>query len=125
MRNPPLAATLARTACALVIGVSALMTTTHARSHEPDADEIALGSLIDAELAFARMGVERGIREAFLANFADDGIVFEPAPIRLRETWSARPPPGDPLEQKLERKPAQAGVARSHDFGYTTGPYTL
>ena len=125
MQNPPLAATLARAVCALIIGLSTLMSATDARSHEADADEIALGSLIDAELAFARMGGERGIREAFLANFADDGVVFEPAPVRLRETWSARPAPADPHAQKLEWKPAQAGVARSHDFGYTTGPYTL
>ena len=87
--------------------------------------EVALGSLVDAELAFARMGVRRGIRDAFLANFADDGIVFEPAPVRLRETWSARPAPADPLALKLDWKPAQAGVARSFDMGYTTGPFTL
>ena len=94
-------------------------------AHEPDAEEVALGSLIDAELAFARMGAERGIRAAFLTNFADDGIAFEPAPIRLRETWSARPAPADPLAVKLLWKPAQAGVARSFDMGYTTGPFTL
>lgn len=94
-------------------------------AHEPDAEEVALGSLIDAELAFARMGAERGIRAAFLANFADDGIAFEPAPIRLRETWSARPAPTDPLAVKLLWQPAQAGVARSFDMGYTTGPFTL
>ena len=94
-------------------------------AHERDAEEIALSSLVDAELAFARMGAERGIRAAFLANFADDGIAFEPAPIRLRETWSARPAPADPLAVKLDWKPAQAGIARSFDMGYTTGPFTL
>lgn len=94
-------------------------------SYAHDADEIALGSLVDAELSFARMALERGIRDAFLANFADDGIAFEPAPVRLREAWSARPPARDPKELRLEWKPAQAGVARSRDFGYTTGPYTL
>jgi len=95
------------------------------RSYAHDADEIALGSLVDAELSFARMALERGIRDAFLDNFADDGIAFEPAPVRLREAWSARPPARDPKELRLAWKPAQAGVARSRDFGYTTGPYTL
>jgi ketosteroid isomerase-like protein len=94
-------------------------------AHEPDADEIALGSLIDAELAFARMSLERGIRAAFLANFAPDGIVFEPAPVRLHETWPARPPPADPRALRLEWQPAQAGVAHAGDLGYTTGPFTL
>src|SRR6476661_4396811 len=96
-----------------------------ASAHEPDAEEVALGTLVDAELAFARMGSERGAREAFLANFSDDGIAFEPAPVRLRETWSARPAPADPLALKLVWKPAQAGVSRSFDMGYTTGPFTL
>ena len=96
-----------------------------ALAHEPDAEEIALGALVDAELAFARMSAERGMRAAFLANFAEDGIAFEPAPVRLREAWSARPAPADPLAMRLDWKPAQAGVARSFDFGYTTGPFTL
>lgn len=96
-----------------------------ALAHEPDAAEAALGSLVDAELAFARMGAERGIREAFLANFSDDGIAFEPAPVRLREAWRARPAAADPLALKLVWKPAQAGVSRSFDMGYTTGPFTL
>jgi hypothetical protein len=111
-------------ACAIAAAIIALMPSAGA-AHAPDAQEIALGSLVDAELAFARMSVQRGIREAFLGNFADDGIVFEPAPVRLLETWSARPAPSDPLASRLEWKPAQAGVSRSGDMGYTTGPYVL
>jgi ketosteroid isomerase-like protein len=109
--------------CAAVVGLG--MTPGSAAAHAADAEEHALGTLVDAELAFARMGVERGVRAAFLANFADDGIAFEPAPVRLRETWSARPAPADPLALKLEWKPAQAGIARSLDMGYTTGPFAV
>lgn len=93
-------------------------------AHGPDADESALGSLVDAELAFAADGWQRGVREAFLAHFAADGIAFEPAPVRLRDAWRARPAPADPLAFRLEWKPAQAAVSRGHDFGYTTGPFT-
>jgi len=75
MRSVRARAAIVSIACAVVV---LAMTTQSARAH--DADEAALGSLIDAELAFARMGLARGVREAFLANFADDGIVFEPAP---------------------------------------------
>jgi ketosteroid isomerase-like protein len=96
-----------------------------ARAHEPDATEIALGSLVDAELAFARLSLERGIRAAFLANFADDGVVFEPAPMRLQAAWPTRPHAADPKALRLEWHPAQAGVARSGDMGFTTGPFTL
>ena len=95
-----------------------------AHAHEPDAEEVALGSLVDAEVAFADMGWQRGVRAAFLAHFAPDGVVFEPAPTRLREAWTARPEPADPLALRLQWKPAQAGVARSHDLGYTTGPFS-
>ena len=66
-----------------------------ARAHEPDAEEIALGSLVDAELAFARMALEQGIRAAFLASFASDGVVFEPAPMRIQVAWPKRPAPDD------------------------------
>jgi ketosteroid isomerase-like protein len=71
------------------------------------------------------MALELGIRAAFLANFAPDGVAFEPAPVRLVETWSARPAAANPKALKLDWKPAQAGVARSLDMGYSTGPFTL
>jgi ketosteroid isomerase-like protein len=117
-----------RSACALAAIAAALHGfgfAEHAIAHEPDANEIALGSLIDAEQAFARLALEQGIRAAFLANFATDGIIFEPEPVRLYEAWSKRPVEADPKSQRLEWQPAQAGVARSRDMGYTTGAFTL
>src|SRR4029079_1160884 len=114
MRSVRARAAIVSIACAVVV---LAMTTQSARAH--DADEAALGSLMDAGLALARMGLARGVREAFLANFADDGIVFEPAPVKLREAWSARPKPADPLAVKRESARAPAGRARSHDMGYT------
>ena len=115
---------LTRTALGVAIaGFACLPLAAHA--HEADAEEIALGSLVDAEFAFARMALEQGIRAAFLANFAPDGVVFEPAPVRLQETWGARPAPADPKALRLEWQPAQAGVAKSLDMGYTTGPSKL
>jgi ketosteroid isomerase-like protein len=118
-------AMILRTFATLVIAASCLLTVASARAHEPDAEEVALGSLVDAELGFARAGARQGIRAAFLANFAADGVALEPAPVRVLDAWPARPAPADPLALHLDWKPAQAGVARSHDFGYTTGPYVL
>lgn len=118
-------ASLQSLACAFASIMMMLVGAVPAIAHEPDAEEVALGSLVDAELAFARTSMQRGVREAFLANFADDGVAFEPQPVRLRETWSKRPPPAEPLATRLDWKPAQAGVAKSFDLGYTTGPYTL
>ena len=108
---------------ALLIAAPLALVAAPASAHEPDAEEIALGSLVDAELAFARMAAHRGVRAAFLANFADDGIALEPAPVVVQQAFRARPAPADPLALRLDWKPAQAGVSRSRDFGYTTGPY--
>jgi ketosteroid isomerase-like protein len=84
-----------------------------------------VASLIEAERAFAAMAADQGVRASFLANFADDGIAFEPGPVRLREAWSARPAPADPKALRLQWAPAAAAVAASGDLGFTTGPFTL
>jgi ketosteroid isomerase-like protein len=102
------------TACAVALGACAT-----------PAPDTAVTSLIDAERAFAAMASEQGVRASFLANFADDGIAFEPEPVRLREVWGARPAPADPKALRLQWAPAAAAVAASGDLGFTTGPFTL
>lgn len=94
-----------------------------AEAHEPDAEEAALISLVDAELAFAHMAYEQGVGAAFLANFSPDGIVLEPAPVPLRDAVQVRSAPADPKASRVAWKPAQVGVARSNDMGYTSGPF--
>jgi len=78
--------------------------------------------VVDAERAFAALAAERGIRASFLASFAADGIGFDPAPMVLVEKWSARPVPANPLAYSLSWHPVVAGVARSGELGFTTGP---
>ena len=80
----------ARVVATMAVMAVIVPTSDVARAHEPDATEIALGSLVDAVLTLARMSLEQGIRAAFLANFSSDGVVFEPAPVRLRAAWAAR-----------------------------------
>ena len=53
----------------------------------------AQAEIVNAERAFARMCVERGIRDSFIAYFADDGIGFAPHPHKVKETLSQRPAP--------------------------------
>ena len=50
----------------------------------------ALQSLVDAERGFSRMSVEQGMKDAFLGNLADDGVVFQPLPVNGRRVWEAR-----------------------------------
>ena len=44
-----------------------------------------LASLVGAERDFARTCGEKGIRASFLQFFAEDGLSFEPEPIRVRD----------------------------------------
>lgn len=77
-------------------------------------------SLVDAERAFARMARDVSMRDAFLSNLAEDGVVFNPGPVNGRALWEARPQ-NDAL---LAWEPVYAEVAASGDFGFTTGPWS-
>ena len=81
----------------------------------------ALPSLVEAERGFARTSVERGMRDAFLENLADDGVVFRPLPVNGKQAWRARPKPA----ATLIWEPAFAEAAAAGDLGYTTGPWEL
>ncbi len=71
-----------------------------------------------AELRFARMAKETNVREAFLQNFADEGIILLPAPSSAKKFYGEQ----EPNKVVLEWKPAFVLLAGSGDFGYTTGP---
>ena len=71
-----------------------------------------------AERKFYRTGQEKGTRAAFLAFLADDAIVFRPGPVNGKGVWEKRAETG----LDLIWEPTFAAIARSADFGYTTGP---
>jgi ketosteroid isomerase-like protein len=79
----------------------------------------SLQSLWNAELSFARMSLEKGTREAFLANLGDEAILFDPGPTNGRKLWEKRPP----STGQLRWHPVFADVALADDLGYTTGPW--
>ncbi|MCA1816533.1 MAG: nuclear transport factor 2 family protein [Acidobacteria bacterium] len=84
----------------------------------------ALASLVETERAFARTSVERGARAAFAAYFSDEGIAFQPDPVKPRASLSqptriARPP------VTLNWFPVYGDVSAAGDLGYTTGPYVF
>jgi ketosteroid isomerase-like protein len=84
---------------------------------EPGLAEAAR-AMVESERKFYRTGQEKGTRAAFLAFLADDGIVFRPGPVNGKEVWKERAETGFDLIWE----PSFAAVARSADFGYTTGP---
>lgn len=85
----------------------------------------ALSSLVEAERAFARTSVEKGVRASFIEYFADDGIAFQPDLIRVKETYLKRPAPAMKPPVTLNWQPVYADVAQAGDLGYTTGPYVF
>lgn len=91
----------------------------------PTDRETGLRSLVEAERAFAAMSAASGIRAAFSANFAPDGIAFEPAPVDAAHAFFSRPEPADAKPLALDWEPAAAGIAISGNLGFTTGPFTL
>jgi len=82
----------------------------------------ALASLVEAERAFARASVERGVRDSFLAFFADDAINFWPHPVNAREALLKQPAPSERPTTTLNWEPLLADVSGAGDLGYTTGP---
>jgi ketosteroid isomerase-like protein len=83
--------------------------------------DTALASLVDADLAFSAASREHGVPAAFLANAADSGLVFTPAPALAREQYAGRPDP--PI--LLTWYPVAAKISAAGDLGYTTGPFEL
>jgi hypothetical protein len=83
--------------------------------------------VVAAERAFAARAGVIGIAPSFLEYMADDALVFSPDPLLAKAVYSVRPPPklpkdGGPL---LNWWPNYAGVARSGDLAFTTGPATV
>jgi ketosteroid isomerase-like protein len=84
----------------------------------PAADPAAV---VAAERAFAADGLAMGIKDSFLKHSAPEGIVLNPEPQLAQAVYGA----AKPSDTKLVWWPLWAGVARSGDLGFTTGPYTV
>lgn len=99
----------------LTIVAAFFFTFTIAQPFSPLVQEV-----IDAENGFASLEKTQNTRDAFVANLADDGIVFEKAnPVLGKTIWSKR----NADNSLLSWWPVYTDVARSGDFGYNTGPY--
>lgn len=83
----------------------------------------ALHSMAEAERAFARLALAKGIRDAFLEYLADDAIGFHPEATNAREFYQSQPP--TPPSARLEWEPRLGDVARSGELGWLTGPYSF
>ncbi len=85
------------------------------------ATPTTLDSLVTAERAFATRSVGQGVRDAFLAFLAEDGVIFSPLATNGRQAWESRAP----VTATLVWEPVFAEVSAAGDLGYTTGPWEL
>ena len=83
---------------------------------------VTAAPVIAAERAFTADAAARGWIPAFRAFVAPDGVILHPDPVNAAAFYGATPDDGD---RTLAWWPEYAGIARSGDFGFTTGPVTL
>jgi ketosteroid isomerase-like protein len=112
----------------VIVSMLGLTARTQVKPQEKDIKPELL-SLANAERAFAKMSVDKGVREAFYNNFAEDGINFQPHPVITREAYRKNPPPAPkpdaPPPPVLNWAPIYGDIASSGDLGYTTGPFLI
>jgi ketosteroid isomerase-like protein len=87
----------------------------------PAAAEITPAPVVAAERAFAADGLALGVRDSFLKHAAPEAVVLSPEPMLARAAFEAPQPKGSPLVWW----PLWAGISRSGDLGFTTGPYSV
>jgi ketosteroid isomerase-like protein len=81
----------------------------------------ALAPVVEAEHAFAQHSIDHGMKPAFLAYAAPEGVIVNrQGPVNAIEIWSKRDPAPAGL---LTWWPTYADVSRAGDLGWTTGPY--
>jgi ketosteroid isomerase-like protein len=81
----------------------------------------ALAPVVGAEHDFAQCSIDEGMKPAFLAYAAPEGVIVNRrGPVNAIETWSQRDPAPTGL---LTWWPTYADVSRAGDMGWTTGPY--
>ena len=90
---------------------------------QPAKEKSALQSMVDTELAFAKMAAEQGIRPSFMAFIAEDGILFRPRAVKGKQWMVDHPLPASDKHPLLSWYPSVADMARAGDMGYTTGPW--
>jgi ketosteroid isomerase-like protein len=81
----------------------------------------ALAPVVGAERAFAQHSIDHGMKAAFLAYAAPDGVIVNRRGlVNPIEAWSQREPAPAGL---LTWWPTYADVSRAGDVGWTTGPF--
>ena len=81
------------------------------------AAQTDLQKVVDTEIAFAKMAVDKNTRDAFLAYMADTSLVFTPDLTDAKPYWTARAANAS----LLSWAPNFADISSNGVMGYTTG----
>jgi ketosteroid isomerase-like protein len=85
-----------------------------------------LKELADAERAFAKLALAKGVAHSFHENFADDGIGFSPQPVKVKAAMAKRPPLDTTKPRAmLDWYPVLSDLAASGEMGFNLGPSLL
>lgn len=106
----------------VVVATILLMAAGLAVGADSVAVEPALLEMVNAEKEFAAYTGKVGVRDGFLKYFAEDSILFVPAPAPAVEDLRKQPPAPQPLPALLEWEPLTGEVSADGEFGYLTGP---
>lgn len=79
--------------------------------------------VVAAEREFAADGLKLGIKRSFLKHSAAEAVVFRPEPVSAHGFYEAAA--DDQGGPPLAWWPLHAGIARSGDLGFTTGPFSF
>jgi hypothetical protein len=95
-------------------------TAAHAAAADP-------APVLAAERAFAARAAEIGVAPSFLEYMTDDAVILAPDVVLAKAFYGKAPPPKLPKDggTLLVWWPNFAGLARSGDLGFTTGPASV
>lgn len=94
-----------------------------AQRKQPATHGAAIQTMVETELAFAKRAADEGVRPAFLAFIADDGILFRPIAVKGKQWMTEHPVPPSDKHPLLSWYPSVADMSLAGDMGYTTGPW--
>ncbi len=80
-----------------------------------------VSKLIAVQRGFNKLIQEKGIKNAYLYVTDESSIVFRPGPVSSKAYYKQQPD----SEGTLELSPKYARIAKSNDWGFTSGPYVF
>ena len=94
----------------------------------PQSDPQALPRMVASEKAFAAATAELGVRDGFLAFFADDAVQIQRGDanvtlVKAKDALSALPLPQLPVPNQLLWEPFTGQISNDGSLGWLTGAY--